>query len=140
MLDLALAQHGANADEDQVTNCQHDGELDDHHSDAEEDPKDTQSDAHGGQNEGNAHGKNKNSQKDDSYYSQDVSCFFHFSVPQFFPLRAFELRGLSAFGCVYEESTGGVPWKFTKYPVNIGPRSKCSDGPTGGRVKQWFRR
>ena len=93
-----LPQYSTNADENEVTNCEYDRQLNDHHGDAKENAEDTQGDARSSQNEGNAHRKNENSQKDNSNYSQYVCCFSHCFMPLFFPLVAFKSRGLSAFG------------------------------------------
>ncbi len=90
---LHSPQHGTDADENQVTDCQKDGQLDDQDGDAEEDSEDTQSYARGCQNEGNAHSKYKDSQKDNSDYSQYVGCFSHCFFPQFFPLLALNYAG-----------------------------------------------
>src|SRR5712691_966574 len=78
---ITSAQDRANANENQVTNGDHDRQLDNQDGDAEENLDDTEGNAGGGQYDGNAHRKNENSQKYDSYYSQYVGCFFHLSTP-----------------------------------------------------------
>ena len=57
-----LPQHSADADEDQVSDCDHDGQFDNQHRDAEKNAEDTEGYARGSQNQGDAHGQYKNSQ------------------------------------------------------------------------------
>jgi hypothetical protein len=64
-----LTKHGADANEDQIADSQNDGEFDERDGDAKENAKDAQSYASSGQNEGDAHSQNKNTQQDNSHYS-----------------------------------------------------------------------
>ena len=110
-----LPQHGTNADENEVTNCEYDRQLNDHDGDAKENAEDTQGDTRGSQNEGNAHRKNENSQKDHSNYSQYVCCFSHCFIPQFFPLMAFKLRGYLRSAEYTKNSRVTFPLRFCKF-------------------------
>src|SRR5688500_15566178 len=80
---IISTEQSADADEDQVTNSDHNRQLNYQHRDSKQDLDDAQRNSGGGQDDWDANGDHKDREQNHSYYSDNIRGVLHLCGPHF---------------------------------------------------------